>query len=121
MSELFDRCLAVPGKNFPEGYGFALAYLDTRLNPMHLRDAACAVVGYAYGPDGCAEQRKSEDLARFVSAYSAAKNFEDYAIEAAQLCFHFALVYDLPHAKNGLAICGHPGYPIKAWSEYATH
>lgn len=109
MSDLLDRCLARPGKNYPDGYGFALAYLSNDLEPMHLRDAACAVVGGAFGPNGTAEDRKDSDLAAFVMAYCEAECFEDFAIEAAQLLLQFGLAGNA-NAANGLRLCGHPGY-----------
>ena len=109
MSDLLDRCLARPGKNYPAGYGFALGYLDDHLNPAHLRDAACHMVGKAYGPHGWAEARKSPDLAAFVLAYSEAECFEDFAIEAAQLLLEWGMRGD-PDAAAALRLCGHPGY-----------
>lgn len=109
MRDLLDQCLARPGKNYPAGYGFALAYLDDNLEPAHLRDAACAMVGKAYGPNGTAADRKSGDLVGFVLAYSEAECFEDYAIEAAQLLLEWGMAGD-SDAKAALALCGHPGY-----------
>lgn len=109
MSDLLDRCLARPGKNYAPGYGFALGYLDDHLNPAHLRDAACHMVGKAYGPHGWAEARKSPDLAAFVLAYSEAECFEDFAIEAAQLLLEWGMRGD-PDAAAALRLCGHPGY-----------
>lgn len=109
MRDLLDRCLARPGKNFPAGYGFALTYLDDSLEPAHLRDAACAMVGKAYGPEGTAADRKSEDLVAFVIAYGEAECFEDYAIEAAQLLLEWGMAGD-PDAAAALRLCGHPGY-----------
>lgn len=107
--DLLDRCLARPGKNYPAGYGFALGYLDDHLNPAHLRDAACACVGKAFGVNGTAAQKKSDDLAAFVLNYGEAECFEDYAIEAAQLLLEWGLYGD-PDAAAALALCGHPGY-----------
>lgn len=109
MSDLLDRCLARPGKNYPDGYGFALAYLDDSLTPAILRDAACNMVGKAYGPNGTAADRKSDDLVGFVLAYSEAERFEDYAIEAAQLLLEWGMAGD-PDACEALRLCGHPGY-----------
>lgn len=109
MKDLLDRCLARPGKNYPDGYGFALAYLNDRLEPAHLRDAACAMVGKAYGPRGTAADRKSDDLVAFVLAYADAECFEDYAIEAAQLLLEWGMGGD-KEAAYALRLCGHPGY-----------
>lgn len=109
MEDLLDRCLARPGKNYPAGYGFALAYLSDDLEPAILRDAACAMVGKAYGLRGTAEQRKSADLVGFVLAYSEAERFEDYAIEAAQLLLEWGMAGDR-EAAHALRLCGHPGY-----------
>ncbi len=109
MTDLLDRCLARPGKNYPDGYGFALAYLDENMWPSHLRDSACLMVGKAYGPNGTAADRRSPDLVAFVLAYSEAECFEDYAIEAAQLLLEWGLEGD-KDAVAALALCGHPGY-----------
>jgi hypothetical protein len=107
--DLLDRCLARPGKNFGPGYGFALTYLDNQMNPAHLRDAACNMVGKAYGLHGCASDRKSADLVAFVLAYSEAECFEDYAIEGAQLLLEWGMKGD-PEAAAALRLLGHPGY-----------
>ena len=109
MTDLLDRCLARPGKNYPAGYGFALAYLSDRINPAPLRDAACQMVGKAYGVAGTAAARKSPDLVAFVIAYSEAECFEDYAIEAAQLLLEWGMAGD-KDAVEALRLCGHPGY-----------
>lgn len=109
MDDLLDRCLARPGKNYPAGYGFALAYLNNDLEPAHLRDAACAMVGKAFGPNGTASDRKSADLVGFVLAYGEAERFEDYAIEAAQLLLEWGMAGDAD-AAEALRLCGHPGY-----------
>lgn len=109
MADLLDRCLARPGKNYPDGYGFALAYLSDDLQPSVLRDAACAMVGKAYGPSGTASDRKSADLVGFVLAYSEADCFEDFAIEAAQLLLEWGMGGDAD-AAEALRLCGHPGY-----------
>ncbi len=107
--DLLDRCRARPGKNFPAGYGFAIAYLDDNLTPAVLRDAACQCVGYAYGPHGSAEDRKSDDLVRFVLAYADAEMAEDWMIEAAQLLLRFGMAgHDF--AAKALATLGHTGY-----------
>jgi hypothetical protein len=111
--DLLDRCRARPGKNYPAGYGFALAFLDEHLNPAHLRDAACAIVGEAYGPKGTAEERKDGDLVAFVLAYAEAEQAEDYLIEAAQLLLGYGIAGH-PIASNALAMAGHPGYPLTA-------
>lgn len=107
--DLLDRCLARPGNNFPAGYGFALAFLDDNLNPAVLRDAACHMVGKAYGPHGSAADRKSDDLAAFVLAYGEAECFEDYAVQAAQLLLEWGMAGD-PDAARALATLGHTGY-----------
>jgi len=106
---LLDRCLARPSKNYPAGYGFALAYLSDEPDAAVLRDAACAMVGKAYGPNGTAADRKSDDLAAFVLNYGEAEQFEDYAIEAAQLLLEWGMSGD-PDACRALATLGHPGY-----------
>lgn len=111
-SDLLDRCRARPGKNYPAGYGFALAYLSDRIEPAILRDAACACVGKAYGPCGTVADRKSPDLVAFVLAYGEAECFEDYAIEAAQLLLEWGMDGDRD-AGRALATLGHPGYPIE--------
>ena len=109
MGKLLDDCLAHTGREYPDGYGFAIAYLDDRLNPVHLRDAACAIVGDAYGVNGSAADRKDSDLVAFVVAYASAECAEDYLIEAAQLCLQWALAGNR-HAVNAMRLCGHPGY-----------
>ena len=107
--DLLDRCIARTGENFPPGYGFALAYLDEKMTPAHLRDAACNMVGKAYGLHGCASDRKSPDLVAFVAAYSEAECFEDYAIQAAQLLLEWGMKGD-SEAAAALRLLGHPGY-----------
>lgn len=109
MRDLLDRCLARPGKNYPAGYGFALAYLDDDCDPITLRNAACAMVAKAFGPSGTAADRKSDDLIGFVLAYGDADCFEDYAIEAAQLLLEWGMGGDAD-AAAALRLCGHPGY-----------
>lgn len=109
MGNMLDRCLAASRREYPDGYGFALAYLDDHLTPVHLRDAACAIVGKAYAPKGTAAERKDSDLAAFVAAYASAERFEQYAIEAAQLCLQWALAGD-KDGINAMRLCGHPGY-----------
>jgi hypothetical protein len=112
MGRLLDDCLAVTGRKYPDGYGFALAYLDDTLNPVHLRDAACAIVSKAYGLRGTATDRKDSDLVAFVLAYANAERCEHYLIEAAQLCAQWGLAGDFD-GVNAMRLCGHPGYPAK--------
>ena len=101
-------CLAHTARKYPDGYGFALTYLDGTLNPAWLRDGAMQVcsrsLGNAYPLD-----RKDADLARFVAAYAAAQQFEDWAIEAAQVLVQAGLTGDAEAARV-LKLCGHPGY-----------
>lgn len=106
--DLLDRCRAIPGKNFPDGYGFALTYLDDTLNPAHLRDGAFKVVEDAFAGE-LAPLRKDDDLIRFVLAYGDADCFEDFAIEAAQLVLAAAM-NGHANSANVMRLCGHPGY-----------
>ena len=109
MSDLVSACLAVTDRAYPAGYGFALTYLDDRLEPAVLRDAACHMVGKAYGPKGTATDRKDPDLVAFVTAYAEGERFEHYLIEAAQLLLSWGMAGD-PDAKAALAALGHLGY-----------
>ena len=110
MSALLDSALRVSKRTYPPGYGFALAYLDDRLNPAHLRDGAFKVVEDAFAGAECmAPLRKDSDLSDFVVAYERAKSFEDFAIEAAQLV-QKAAICGHENSRNVMRLCGHPGY-----------
>jgi hypothetical protein len=106
--DLLDRCLNASTRKYPDGYGFALAYLDDHLNPAHLRDGAFAVVSDAFSGT-IPFLKKDSDLVAFVKAYADAKSFEGFAIEAAQLV-HAAAMGGHANSCNVMALCGHPGY-----------
>jgi hypothetical protein len=86
MSALLDRCLKASGRTYPDGYGFALTYLDDRLNPAWLRDGANRIVAnvFANGRE-FAISRKDSDLVDYVNAQAEAESAEGFLIEAAQL------------------------------------
>lgn len=108
MGDLLYKCQRATGRNYPDGYGFAIAYLDDTLTPSHLRDGAFAVVSDAFAGK-LPFLKKDSDLVAFVNAYASASNFEGWAIEAAQLVLSAAMA-DHDNSKNVMALCGHPGY-----------
>jgi hypothetical protein len=113
---LLDRCLKAVNEGgpkrypYPEGYGFALAYLNDDLNPAWLRDGANRIVAnvFANGRQ-FAVGRKDEDLVRYVNAQATARCAEEFLIEAAQLVLAEAMAGE-PEAENCMKLCGHPGY-----------
>jgi hypothetical protein len=110
MSALLDRCLKASGRTYPDGYGFALTYLDDRLNPAWLRDGANRIVAnvFANGRE-FAISRKDSDLVDYVNAQAEAESAEGFLIEAAQLILAEAMAGD-PEAARVMKLCGHPGY-----------
>lgn len=110
MSTYLDACLRAKHREYPAGYGFALAYLSDAMSPevlAALRDTAF----YSVEREA---KRGNEDAARFVQAYvegsqSGKGGWTYWLIEAAQLV-HAAALND-----DGLAIlvmskAGHPGF-----------
>jgi hypothetical protein len=115
VGKLLDRCLRVVNDGakrypYPDGYGFALAYLDDDLNPAWLRDGANQIVSQVYANGRqYAVDRKHPDLVRYVNAYAEGKSAEDWMIEAAQLVLAEAMA-GYPPAMSVMKLCGHPGY-----------
>jgi hypothetical protein len=111
MSYSTRGCIAVTRRTYPDGYGFALTYLDDNLNPAHLRDAANACVAFAF-THGDHRDRADADLVRYVAAQAEGSGSSPawWLIEAAQLVHGWAMV-GIEEAVNGMVLCGHPGFP----------
>ncbi len=107
---LLERCRKATGRNYPPGYGFALGYLDDRLNSAWLRDGANRIVAnvYANGREFAVDRRHPE-LVGYVNAYAESDSAEGFLIEAAQLVLTEAMAGD-PEAARVMKLCGHPGY-----------
>lgn len=111
MSDLLDRCMAHTGREYPGGYGFALAYLPhASKNLSELKETANRVAARALLGHGVLSQ-KHDDLVRFVQAQATSKRFEDWLIEGAQLVLSAALG-GWHEAQSTMARCGHPGYKV---------
>lgn len=116
MSEtIIDECLTAAketGKTYPDGYGFALAYLrGTKrddFNPAWLRDCARRIVARAFEDGGRPICRTDRDLIRYIVAQEKI-GWEYWLIEAAQLVHAAALNGD-KEAARVMALCGHPGF-----------
>lgn len=118
---------AATGRTYPEGYGFALTYLDPRqtfVNLDVLREAANACIRVAFRRG--AGNFVSEDHAAYVAAAASLGErriggngithpAQLWIIEAAQLVLQTALSSRAPYAlvcecRRALGACGHPGY-----------
>ena len=107
-TDLVRECINHTHRTYPDGYGFALTYLDGKnLNPVHLRDCANRIVsGTFHAPRYIT--RRDPDLVRYVAAQQNA-GWHNWLIEAAQLVHTAALAGD-KEAGKVLGLCGHPGF-----------
>ena len=120
MNTLIDKALRrveSKGRTYPEGYGFALTFLDDDFTPSVLKNAADDVVLAAFSIKGREQgwAAGDDDLVRYVAAISDATHWADWAIEGAQLVLQWANWERCPASlkrelKRALARCGHPGF-----------
>ena len=115
--DLVDKCLTWTQRDYPDGYGFALCYLDENLTPSILKNAADDVVLAAFSEKGRREGWCDDsDLTAYVSAIANAKRPEDWLIEGAQLVLQWANYDGRGSIKRAcsqaLAKCGHPGHDL---------
>ncbi len=112
MGRLLEDCLRHTGRTYPDGYGFALAYLDDGLTPAVLLAPALRAASRALTAGRRSRNRldrKDDDVLRFVAAQGTSQRCEDWLVEGAQLVLAAALAGDAA-CQSALGRCGHPGY-----------
>jgi hypothetical protein len=111
MTDIVESCLSHTKRTYPDGYGFALIYLDNHLNPAHLRDAADALVAMVYSGNVAmaGQAKKDPELVAYVVARANAECAEGFLIEAAQFVHGWAMARN-KQAIDCMKICGHPGF-----------
>lgn len=102
---IIDSCIAATGRTYPDGYGFAIAYLDRNLGPDQLKVLQSA----AWRAVERQTKAGNRDALAFVRARSESADCRYWMIEAAQLVLADALQGNAT-SRNAMRVCGHPGY-----------
>jgi len=120
-----DDCIAATGRKYPDGYGFALTFMQNAGSELPaIRAAAFECVRHQFANPK--KHRRDSDVARFVAAYEGAPEHQFgrtgsphpacwWLIEAAQLLVQWGLWDGAPpRLKSQIAAtlkaAGHPGY-----------
>lgn len=113
MPDLVDTCIKATGRVYPDGYGFALAFLKddpTTGDLANIRHRANDIVDRVldFAP---ADQALADDVAGYVNAWASTGDpgWRRWLIEAAQLVLQDALGGSTGSARV-LKQWGHPGY-----------
>lgn len=108
MSKLLDDCLKTTGRSYPDGYGFALAYLkdDPSVDDLKAMKTAADSALFRWARKRIGH---GNDAVRYAEALNDGIGWPRWLVEAAQLVLADALAGGRK-SKATLKRWGHPGY-----------